>query len=305
MTPQRIGFVGLGHMGGPMCANVVRAGFAVTAFDVRADAVAEAVAAGAVAGASAAGCAAGADVLITMLPGPAQVETVLLGDGGALAALRPGALAIDMSTSSPALARRLAVAGAERGVGVLDAPVADASAVHAGRLNLFVGGEAEHLARARPVLRAMGDPERIFHVGAHGAGHAVKLLVNLLWFVNAVAGGEAMVMGVRAGVDLRMLHAALTSGPGGSAFLEGWAPRVLEHGDYDPNFPLALVTKDLGLAGELARDTGVPAELTALVEQIHRRARAQYGDAGGEMSALRLYEDLTGTPLRFDPADES
>jgi 3-hydroxyisobutyrate dehydrogenase len=295
----RVGFVGLGHMGGPMCANVVAAGFPATAHDLRPERVAAAVAAGATAGASAAACAAAADVLITMLPGPREVEHVLLGAGGALAALPAGALAVDMSTSSPALGRRVAAAGAERGIGVLEAPVADASAVRAGRLNLFVGGTADDLARARPVLEAVGDPERIFHVGPHGAGYAVKLLVNLLWFVNAVAASEALVIGARAGVDLRVLHRALASGPGGSAFLSQWAVRVLEEGDYDEGFPLGLVLKDLALTTELARDTEVPAELAALVEEVHRRAHARYGDGSGEMSAMRLLEDLTDTPLRF------
>jgi 3-hydroxyisobutyrate dehydrogenase len=140
-------------------------------------------------------------------------------------------------------------------------------------------------------------------VGGHGAGYTVKLLLNLTWFIQSVATAEVLTVGVRAGVALDRLHAALVGSPANSNFLERDVRMVLDHGDYDDAFPMRLVTKDLGLAVELARDVGVPVELTALVEQIHRRARATYGDDAGEISAVRLYEDLAGLELRL-PAPE-
>ncbi|HEV3390798.1 MAG TPA: NAD(P)-dependent oxidoreductase [Solirubrobacteraceae bacterium] len=297
---MRVGFVGLGNMGGPMCGHLVAAGFDVTAFDLNSEALGRLIEVGARAGASVADCARGADVLITMLPAPPQVEAVLLGEGGGIAALEPGAVSIDMSTSSTAVGARIARAAAELGIDVLDAPVAGQSiGAKAGTLAIYVGGPDEVFERARPLFEAMGDPERIFHLGPHGAGYTVKLLLNLLWFIQSVAVGEVLSVGVRAGVSLDRLHGALVGSPANSVFLERDVRMVLDDGDYDEAFPMRLVTKDLGLAVDLARDVGVPVELTALVEQIQRRARALYGDDAGEISAIRLYEDLAGVKLRL------
>ncbi len=267
------------------------------------DALAGLVDQGARAASSVADCARGAEALITMLPAPPQVEAVWLGDGGAVAALEPGAIAIDMSTSSTAVGARVVSAARERGIEVLDAPVAGQSiGAKAGTLAIYVGGSEAVFERARPMLEAMGDPARIFHVGRSGAGYTVKLLLNLLWFIQSVAVGEVLSVGVSAGVSLDKLHSALVGSPANSVFLERDVRMVLDHGDYDEAFPMRLVTKDLGLAVDLARDVGMPVELTALVEQIHRRARAQYGDDAGEISAVRLYEDLAGVSLRLGPA---
>jgi 3-hydroxyisobutyrate dehydrogenase len=295
-----VGFIGLGNMGGPMCGHLVEAGFDVTAFDLNDAALARLVEAGARAAGSVAECARGAEVLVTMLPAPPHVEQVLLGEGGGIGALEPGSIAIDMSTSSTAVGGRVVSAASARGVDVLDAPVAGQSiGARAGSLAIYVGGPEAAFARALPLLQAMGDPERIFHLGDNGAGYTVKLLLNLLWFIESVAVGEVLSVGVRAGVSLDRLHAALVGSPANSVFLERDVRMVLDDGDYDEAFPMRLVTKDLGLAVDLARDVGVPVELTAVVEQIHRRARAQYGDDAGEISAIRLYEDLAGVRLRL------
>ena len=298
---DRVGFIGLGHMGAPMCAQVLRAGFETTVFDLREDAVRAAVSLGARPAATVAACAAHADVVVTMLPGPEQVEAVLLGDDGVLAALPPGTLAVDMSTSDPELARRLARAGAERGVGVLDAPVADALKAAEGRLHVFVGGDADHVARARPILEAMGDRAGIVHVGPSGSGQVVKLLVNLQWFVHAAAAAEALLIGVRAGIDLRALHAGFAAGPARSSFIEHEALEVLRDGEYGERFPLGLVAKDLRLAAALARETEVPAAVSDATLELYERARERLGDGAGEMGVLAFLEELTGTALRFAP----
>jgi 3-hydroxyisobutyrate dehydrogenase len=228
---------------------------------------------------------------------------VLLGSGGALAALPDGALAIDMSTSSPALGRRLAEAGAPRGIGFLDAPVADALKAKDGDLHIFVGGDDADVARARPVLETMGRPERVVHVGPRGAGYAVKLLVNLQWFVHAAAAAEALVIGTRAGIDLRTLHTALAAGPARSSFLENEALEVLEDGEYGERFPLGLVAKDLEMALELAHETGIPAEVSARTHDLYAAVLERYGAGAGEMAVMRHYEDLAGAPLRFGADD--
>jgi 3-hydroxyisobutyrate dehydrogenase len=299
---ERVGFIGLGNMGGPMCGHLIRAGFDVTAYDVDGAALGRAVAAGARAADSVAGCAGGVEALITMLPAPPQVERVLLGDGGAIAAMPAGSIAIDMSTSSLAVGERVLAAARAGEVDVLDAPVAGQSiGARAGTLAIYVGGDERVVERALPLFAAMGDRERIFHLGRHGAGYTVKLLLNLMWFIQSVATGEVLTVGVRAGVPLEKLHGALVGSPANSNFLEHDVRMVLDDGDYDEAFPMRLVTKDLGLAVDLAREAGVAVELTGLVEQIHRRARAAYGDDAGEISAIRLYEDLAGVQLRLPP----
>jgi 3-hydroxyisobutyrate dehydrogenase len=300
----RIGFIGLGHMGGAMCGHLLAAGHEVSAFDIDPHALSALSGAGARAARSAADCADGAEVLITMLPAPPQVEEVLLGSGGALAALPDRAIVIEMSTSSRAVGERVRAAAAPRAIEVLDAPVAGQSiGARAGTLAIYVGGTRDAFERVLPLLEAMGDPARIFHTGGPGTGYAVKLLLNLSWFISSVATAEVLTVGVRAGIELERLYAALVGSPANTNFLERDVRSVLAHGDYDAAFPLRLVVKDLGLALDLAREVGVPVELSALVEQIHRRAAAAFGEEAGEMSAVRLYEELAGIRLRLPHPD--
>jgi 3-hydroxyisobutyrate dehydrogenase len=298
-----VGFIGLGRMGAPMALNLRRAGFGVVAFDAKAEAVEPLVAAGAHAAESAPGTAASCDVLVTMLPGPPQVEAVMTGHGGAFQALRQGSVWVDMSTSTPVVGRSLARDGAARGVAVVDAPVAGmVRAAAAGTLQIFAGGPAADVERVRPVLEAMGDPDKVVHVGPLGTGYAVKLCLNLLWFSHAAASAEVLVLGAKAGVEVGTLRQALVAGPAGSVLLERDIDGVFE-GDYDESFTLDLATKDLGLAVDLGRDLGVPLELSALVEQLHRRARAVYGDKAGELSSVRLVEEAAGIKLRLGRPD--
>lgn len=298
---MKVGFVGLGHMGAPMSRNILAAGHDLVVHDRRAEAAAELVARGAAWAASPREAALGRDVVITMLPGPRQVQEVLLGPAGLLDGLRAGAIWMDMSTSVPAVADRVRAEAEPRGIEVLDAPVSGmASGAEAGTLQIFVGGPAGACRRVRPLLEAMGDTGRILHVGPHGAGYTVKLMINLLWFAHLAATAEVLTVGTAAGVDLATLRQCLLASPAASNFLERDVLSVLHRGDYDDSFALALACKDLGLAIDLARDTGVPVEVSAVVEQVYRRARAQYGDAGGEMLPIRLLEDLTGTPLRIE-----
>jgi 3-hydroxyisobutyrate dehydrogenase len=283
-----------------MSANILAAGHDLVVHDVREEAGAALVAAGASWADSPQGAGADRDLVITMLPTPRHVADVLLGPDGLLDGMAPGSVWADMSTSVPEVADRVRALAGPREVAVLDAPVSGmAAGAKAGTLQIFVGGAAADYHRVLPVLQAMGDPGRILHVGGNGAGYTVKLMINLLWFGHLAATAEVLTVGVRAGVDLGMLRRCLLASPAASNFLEHDVLSVLERGDYDDSFALALACKDLGLAVDLARQTGVPAEVSALVEQIYRRARAAYGDHGGEMLPIRLLEDITGTPLRL------
>ncbi|MCX5561505.1 NAD(P)-dependent oxidoreductase [Streptomyces sp. NBC_00038] len=297
---MRIGFIGLGNMGRHMARHLIHAGHLVTVYDTRPEAAAEHLALGARWAESPADCARNAEFLITMLPNPRIVEDVLLR-GGAAEALPPGALWIDMSTSTPASAERVAAEILDaRGVRRLDAPVSGmARGAEAGKLQIFVGGADDDFRIALPALEAMGDPDKILHVGPLGAGYTVKLMINLLWFSHLVATSEVLAMGVKAGVDLGVLRSSLLASPAASNFLENDVLCVLADGDYDDSFAMVLACKDLGLAVDLGRDLGVSTELSALVEQIYRRSKAQHGDLAGEMSPVRLYEALAGREFRL------
>jgi 3-hydroxyisobutyrate dehydrogenase len=294
---SRVAFIGLGRMGSHMCRHVCEAGHEVTAFDLNPAAVDAASAHGARPASSLAACVSGAEILVTSLPGPPQVEAVL---SEALPAMAPDSLAIEMSTSSLEVGRRMAELAVSREIELLDAPVAGQTiGAEAGTLAIYVGGSSDAFSRALPVLAAIGPRDRIFHLGPAGSGYAVKLVLNMMWFVHLVATAEALTIGVKAGVSLDRLHEALVKSPANSVFLERDVRIVLDDGDYDEGFFMSLVTKDLGLAVDLARDVGVPVEIAPVVERLHRRAREVYGDSAGEMSGLRLYEDAAGVELRL------
>lgn len=299
-TP-RVGFIGLGSMGSGMSRNLLAAGYPLVVHDTRSQVLGEFLELGATTAGSAAEVAAATDVVITMLPTPAVVSDVVNAPDGILAGLPDGGTWIDMSTSVPAVADEVRRRHAERGVVVIDAPVSGMAVGAAnGSLQIFIGGDAGAVEKWRPVFEAMGDPERILHVGGHGAGYATKLMINQLWFSHLVATAEVLSVGVRAGVRLDVLRDALIASPANSNFLERDVLSILEKGDYDEGFAIALACKDLGLSVDLARSVGVPVELSSLVEQVYRRARATYGDRAGEMTPFQLYEDLIGRPLRLD-----
>lgn len=299
LPPITVGFIGLGNMGSGMTRNLQKAGFALVVNDIRRESAEEFVAAGALWAETPAEVASASDVVITMLPTPRHVDTVVNGERGILAGIADGGTWIDMSTSVPDVAERVRAQHASRGLHILDAPVSGMSAgASSGMLQIFVGGEAEDFERLRSVFEAMGDVDRILHVGAAGTGYAVKLMINQLWFSHLVATAEVLAIGVRAGVDLEVLRQSLIASPANSNFVQNDVLSILDHGDYDEGFAIALACKDLGLSIDLARSVGVPAELSSLVEQIYRRAKAQYGDHAGEMTPVRLYEDLIGVELR-------
>jgi 3-hydroxyisobutyrate dehydrogenase len=296
-VPQ-IAFAGLGRMGLPMCAALVRAGYQVTATDQRAEAQQAAVACGASWRDTPAQAAKAAGVLITMLPGPREVAAAMLGEAGALHGLAGGAAWIDMTSNSPAAARPIREQAMEQGVEVLEAPVGGGiAAAREGRLQLFVGGEAAAVERHRAVLEVLGDPGRIVHTGGHGTGYTAKLLVNLLWFGQAVATAEALLLGQRAGIDPAVLGHALAGSSAASAFARRDLGLVFQ-GDYLPSFGLDRICEELETVTALAREHQVPWELSDLVRRTYRRALARYGPVDGELLAVALLEDEAGHKLR-------
>jgi 3-hydroxyisobutyrate dehydrogenase len=294
---SQIAFVGLGRMGMPMCAALVRAGYQVISTDKRAEHKAEAAACGASWQPTPAQAAAAADVLITMLPGPADVQAAMLGARGALQTLAAGTTWIDMTSNSPAAARPAREQAVGQGVEVLEAPVGGGIAAAAeGRLQLFVGGEPDTIERHRALLEVLGDPGRIVHVGGHGAGYTAKLLVNLLWFGQAVATAEVLLLGQREGIGREVLVHALACSSASSTFVRRDIEAVFD-GDYLPSFGLDRICEELEAVTALAHGHEVPWELSDQVLQTYRRALARYGPADGELLAVALLEEQAGQAL--------
>jgi 3-hydroxyisobutyrate dehydrogenase len=292
----RIGFVGLGRMGAPMCVNLVQAGCRVGATDIRPEA--SSAAGGARWFSTTAELAAAVDVLITMLPGPQEVVTAMVGTGGALAALPSGSVWIDMTSNSPAVVAPVREQALARGVEVLEAPVGGGPpAAGARTLQLFAGGDAEVFQRCRPVLEILGDPRRIVRVGGHDAGYTAKLLVNLLWFGQAVATAEALLLGQRAGIDLSTLRQVLGNSAAGSEFIRRDLDALFA-GDYLETFGLDRSCEELTAVTTLAHEREVPFALSDLVHSTYQRALARYGPVDGELSAVALLEEETGLRLR-------
>jgi 3-hydroxyisobutyrate dehydrogenase len=296
-----IGLVGLGRMGLPVCANLVRAGYPVQAADRRSGAAALAVLCGARWVPQVSQLAAESDVLITVLPGPGEVREAMLSPGGMAEALRPGATWIDMTSNSPAAMTGIQQMLMARGVQVLEAPVGGGvEAAERGDLQLLVGGAAEVLARQRALLEVLADPGRIVHVGGHGAGYTAKLIINLLWFGQAVATAEALLLGQACGLDLGVLRETLTRSAADSQFIRHDVDALFA-GDYLRSFGLDRCYQELRILTERARDLGVPFQLSETVADIYGRAVRRYGAADGELLSIAMLEEQAGSQLRHPP----
>lgn len=250
-----IGFIGLGLMGKPMARNVLRAGFPLVVWNRTAARADDLVRDGAKLAANPRQAAAQSNVLITIVSDPPALEEVLWGANGALAGLGSGTILIDSSTVSPDLARRVAAACAERSVDFLDAPVTGGTwGAEKGEIVFMVGGKAEVLERAKPVLEAMG--KKFFLLGPNGAGQTVKLGMNLLLALEVNAFAESLALVTAAGVPGEKLMEVMQSSMGRSGLLDVKAPLMLK-GEFPASFPLRLMHKDIRLALELASEQGV------------------------------------------------
>ncbi|MEZ4502085.1 MAG: NAD(P)-binding domain-containing protein [Dehalococcoidia bacterium] len=289
---DRVGFIGLGIMGAPMVRNLLQAGFEVVAFNRSAARLGAAVEAGAERGESAADVASRSDIVITCVTASADVETVVLGEGGVAAGIRTGSVFIDMSTIAPAVSRHVAEVLGAKGVECLDAPISGGEqGAMAGTLSIMVGGPASALERARPALEAMG--RTITHCGPEGAGQTVKLCNQIAVVLNNLAMAEALVFCARSGVDPAVMLEAITQGAAGSWQLSNLGPKVVAR-DFAPGFKVSLQQKDLRLALEAADQLQVPLPGTSLVHQLFAAVeRAEGGDIGTQ-ALVRSIEALAG-----------
>lgn len=293
-----VGFVGVGNLGRLLAGSLLRAGHAVTVTDLDPGAAPELVTAGATWADTPRAAAERSDCVITCLPTPQAVDRCLTAEEGVLAGLRRGGTWVDMSTNDADEVVRLAGLAAERGVRTLECPVT--GGVHTaevGRITALVGGDPACLEEHRALLSAMADP--VIHVGALGQASTLKVLTNMLAFVNQWAAGEALMLARAAGIDLGRAYEGIRHSSGNSWSLEVETQLVLS-GSYDVRFSLDLACKDLDLAHRLGRTHGVPLEVAGHVEQIFRRARAEYGGAAPSTQVVRLLERTMGMDLRAD-----
>jgi 2-hydroxy-3-oxopropionate reductase len=289
-TKLTIGLIGLGIMGRPMARNLLKVGYPLIVHDVTRAAVDDLVAEGATAGTSPRQVAEAVDVLITMLPDSPQVREVYLGPDGAFEALRPGWLAIDMSSIAPSTARELAERAAAAGADMLDAPVSGGDKVAiAGSLSIMVGGTDAAFARAAPIFEALG--KTIVHMGPAGAGQVTKVCNQVVVAVVIEAVSEALVLGAKAGVDPARIADVLQGGLAATKVLELRRSNMLG-GTFDPGFRVRLHLKDLKNALDLAREIDVALPAAAGVDQL-MRAMAAAGRADYDHSGLiTMLEDL-------------
>ncbi len=280
---MRVGFVGLGTMGSSMAANVVRAGFPVTAWNRTPGRAAGLADLGVHIAMSPSAVAARSDVIVTIVSDTQDVEAVLFGDHGVGAGAAPGSLVIDMSTISPSATRDFAARLVSQGVSMLDAPVSGGSeGALKGTLSIFVGGEAADLERARPVLEAMGTT--ITLVGPIGSGQAVKAVNQVILAGTYLGVAEGIVLAIKAGLDVEQVVAALSGGAAQSWVLTNRSGRMIEN-DYPLGFKVTLHRKDLGIALQLARETGTALPISELCEQIETELIGK-GHADDDMSAV-------------------
>jgi 2-hydroxy-3-oxopropionate reductase len=286
-----VGFVGLGTMGREMALNLLKAGFAVCAYDVRKEAIDDLITRGATGAENPADAARDADIVISMLPDTPQVEEIVYAERGLLASPPRGRLLVDMSTISPVAVRRMHADLKAAGVEFLDAPVSGGPVgAKNASLSIMVGGDRDAFLRAEPYFQAMGTT--ITHVGEAGAGQTVKLCNQLVCGINLQAICEALALGRASGVDLEQLRNVLLGGSAASWMLDKLGPAMIA-GDASAGFRIDLMLKDLRLVQEQALSLSVPLPGTALVTSQYVEARAHGEGTNGNQALFRVYDRMT------------
>ena len=302
MSHERIAFIGVGRMGGRMSKRLLDAGYDLAVFDPSAEAMAALVGRGARASASPAEAARDATFILCSLPNPSILREAVAGVDGVLEGAPPDALIVDFSTGDPAVARELAAQAAGKGVGFLDAPVSrGVVGAENGTLAVMIGGEDEALERARPVLDHLASD--IVHVGGVGAGQVTKLCNNMLTAIITTALGEVLVTGVKSGVELEPLAAALSAGSAGNFVLSGYFPNTLFTEERATGFALSLMQKDLGLFQKAARDAGMELPLSDLVHETYVSAQDAGLNDADSTSIAELYERAAGVRQQMSPVE--
>src|SRR6202165_1304592 len=268
----KVGFIGVGNMGNPMAGNVLKQSFPVTVFDLNPKAMENLIQAGATKAGSAGEVVDNSEIVLTSLPASPDVETMYLAPGGLVDRAKPGTILIDLSSVLPSTPRKIEPRAKARGVHFLEAPVSGGvSGARAATRAIMVGGDAEPLERAKPVLRAIGP--NIFHVGPVGAGNTVKAINNMMACVNGLAMMEGLALGVKAGLDPMTIYEVVKASSGGSKALER-IPRAMIPRNFEPGFKVSLMNKDLETFNTIAKELHVPVSFSNVAQRYQQAAIA-------------------------------
>jgi len=292
-----IGFIGLGNMGSPMVANLIKSGHQVQVFDLNSSAINQAVEVGAIAASSAVKAVKGAEFVITMLPAGKHVESLYItGETPLFDAVEPGALLIDSSTIDSETAKRVAAEGSKRGIDFIDAPVSGGvGAATAGTLAFMVGASEVLFAKAEPILQGMG--KNIFRAGESGAGQIAKCCNNMMLAILMTGTAEALNMGIKNGLDPTVLSEIMKQSSGNNWALQvynpvpGVMPNVPSSNDYQGGFQVDLMFKDLGLAMDVSQQSASPTPMGAAARSLFMLHKSNGNGALDFSSILKLYQD--------------
>ena len=295
---MKVGFIGVGNMGGPMCRNIVkRSNHQVSVFDLNAAALKACTDVGATAVTSLAEVAKGADVVLTSLPMPKDVEAVTMGENGILANLSKGQTYIDLSTNAPSMVKKIGAAMAAKGIAMLDAPVSGGTTgAEAATIAIMVGGDKKVFDDALPVLQSFSA--NVIHMGLLGSGTVAKLVNNMLSFCNLAALSEGMMLGTTAGLDPDKLLQVISTSSGNSNSINNFKLRAMKNFYSPPSFALDLAYKDLHLALELGDELGVPLQQGAATHNLQRMAKGMGFGPEDSTSVLRVYEAALGRKVK-------
>jgi len=296
---MRIGFIGLGNMGGPMASNLMKAGHTLVVHDVRPQAAAPHLERGAKWAASPRDVARESELILTSLPGPPEVEAVALGAEGIIHGANPGSIYADLSTGSPTLMRKLHAVFRDKGIHVLDAPVSGGVwGAQRGTLQVMVGGDEAIYNEVKAVLSAVGD--KVGYMGPIGAGTVAKLVHNMVSIATRAIAAEGFTLGVKAGVSPEALLEAIRGASFGQGLmLSHMIPSIVFKGDFDTvRFACKLARKDIGLATALAREYNVPMPMAAVAEQIMMEAIARGWGDKDSTAPWMLQEEAAGVQVR-------
>lgn len=274
MSNPRIGFIGLGNMGGPMAKNIVKAGYPLTVLDLSKELTLALSKEGAHTAASPKDVGEASDIILTSLPSPEASETVWLGRGGVLEGAKPKSIFIELSTVQPELVKRIHAQASEKNIMVVDAGISGGvKSAEDGTLTIMVGGEMDAFEKVLPILQVIG--KKIYRVGNIGAGMIVKLVNNAIAHINVVAFIECVAVGLKAGIDIQTLYDVISQGTGSSRQFETRFKDKIMKNKYEPGMKLDLVYKDSKLMEDLASQVGVPVFLTSVAHQVFGMGRSR------------------------------
>jgi 2-hydroxymethylglutarate dehydrogenase len=293
MEKPKIGFIGLGNMGGPMAKNIARAGYPLTVFDLKKELAAVLVKEGARPATSLQEVGQTSEVILTSLPSPEASEAVWLGKGGVMETARPGSIFVELSTVHPDFVKEMHARASDRGSHVVDAGISGGvKGAEDGTLTIMVGGKKEVFEKVLPVLQVIG--EKIYHVGDIGAGMIVKLVNNAIGHINVVAFIECVSVGLKAGIDIQTLYDVISQGTGSSKQFETrFKDRIMKR-NYEPGMKLDLVYKDSKLMGDLAGQLGMPAFLTSVAHQVFEMGRCNGMGEKDYAMLMKLWDEFRG-----------